>query len=60
VRKAGAGLAEAYAMAERMQDVIGQAEREAGTREARAALREAGAHYRRMRDEIVRALGVET
>lgn len=58
VRKAGAALAEAYAMAERMQDVIAQAEQEATSRETRAALLEAGEHYRKMRDEIVRALGV--
>lgn len=59
VRQAGGALAEAYAMAERMQDVIGQAHREATDTEARVALGRAGEHYRKMRDEIVRALGVE-
>jgi hypothetical protein len=58
VRQAGAALSEAYAMAERMQDVLAQAEREATSVEGRAALQRAGEHHRRMRDEIVRALGV--
>lgn len=58
VRKAGAATAEAWAMAERFQGVLGQAEREAGSVEERAALRAAGVHYRQMRDLIVRALGV--
>jgi transposase-like protein len=58
VKKAGAATKEAWAMAERMQDVLAQAQRETEDREARRALSEAGAHYRRMRDEIVRALGV--
>jgi DNA-binding transcriptional ArsR family regulator len=57
-RRAGSGLAEAYAMAERMQDVIGRAHAEATDREVRASLARAGEHYRRMRDDIVRALGV--
>lgn len=57
VRKVGGARAEAYAMAERMQDVLGQAHREAEDSEARAALSLAGEHYRKMRDEIVRALG---
>ena len=58
VRKAGAATQEAWAMAERMQDVLAQAHRETEDREARRALSEAGVHYRKMRDEIVRALGV--
>jgi transposase len=58
VRRAGAATREAYAMAERMQDVLAQAQRETEDREARRALSEAGVHYRKMRDEIVRALGV--
>lgn len=58
VRKHGGARAEAYAMAERMQDVLAQAQRETEDRDARRALSEAGVHYRRMRDEIVRALGV--
>lgn len=58
VRKAGAATAEAWQMAERMQDVLAQAHRETEDREARAALSRAGVHYRKMRDEIVRALGV--
>lgn len=57
-KRAGGALAEAYAMAERMQDVLGQAHGEATDREAREALSKAGAYYRKMRDEIVRALGV--
>jgi transposase len=56
VRKNGAGLAELYAMAERMQDVIAQAHREEGDRDARRHLGLAGQHYRRMRDEVVAAL----
>lgn len=58
VRKAGAATQEAWAMAERMQDVLAQAQRETEDREAKRALSEAGVHYRRMRDDIVRALGV--
>jgi transposase len=59
VRQTGGALAEAYAMAERLQDVLGQAHSEATDSEARRALSVAGTHYRKMRDEIVRALGVE-
>lgn len=58
VRKAGAATQEAYAMAERFQDVLAQASDEITDSEAQAALARAGEHYRRMRDEIVRALGV--
>lgn len=58
VRAAGAALAEAYSVAERMQDVLAQAQREVESAEARAALDRAGSYYRKMRDEIVRALGV--
>lgn len=57
VRKAGAATQEAYAMAERFQDVLAQA-RDETSGEAREALERAGEHYRKMRDEIVRALGV--
>lgn len=57
VKKAGAALAEAYALSERLQDVLGQASREADAA-ARVHLNTAGGHYRKMRDEIVRALGV--
>lgn len=59
VRTSNAALAEAYAMAERIQDVLAQAQRETTSSETRAALAGAGEHYRRMRDEIVRALGAE-
>ncbi len=58
VRKAGAGLAEAYSMAARLNDVLAQAEREAVSDEAREALQDARAHYHRMSDAITRALGV--
>jgi transposase len=58
VKKAGAAVQEAWAMAERMQDVLAQAQRETTDREAREALSKAGVHYRKMRDEIVKALGV--
>lgn len=58
VRKAGAALSEAYAIAERMQGVLAQAIDEATDDESRAALERAGEPYRKMRDEIVRALGV--
>lgn len=58
-KRAGGAIAEAYAMAERMQDVLGQAHREATDPERRRALAVAGQHYRQMRDEIVRALGVQ-
>lgn len=60
VRKAGAALSEAYSMGERMGRVLAQARDEATTGEARAALDEATADYHRMRDHIVRALGVES
>lgn len=53
----GGGIAEAYSLAERMQDALGLAAQQATNPEARAALFEAGTHYRRMRDQIVRALG---
>jgi hypothetical protein len=59
VRKAGAAEQELYAMAERMQDVMGQAHREATDREKREHYALAGEHYRKMRDEIVRALGIK-
>lgn len=58
VRKAGAALAEAYSMSARMAAVLAQAEREAESDEAREALATAIGHYHRMRDDIVRALGV--
>lgn len=58
VRKAGGAISDLYAMAERMQDVLAYAQREATDREAREALSLAGEHHRKMRDEIVRALGV--
>lgn len=58
VRKAGSALAEAYAMAERMQDVLGQAHREVSDAAARASLSRAGEHHRKARDEIVAALGI--
>lgn len=57
-RKAGVAQAKAYADAERFQDTLGQAHSEATEREAREAWARAGEHYRKMRDEIVRALGV--
>lgn len=57
-RATGGAFAELYSMAERMQDVLAQAHRETEDRAARSALSEAGVHYRKMRDEIVRALGV--
>lgn len=59
VSSVSGALSEAYAMAERMQDVIGQAHREMNDTEGKRALSLAGEHYRRMRDEIVRALGVQ-
>lgn len=60
LRTASKPLADAYAMAERMQDVLGQAHREATDRQAREHLARAGQHYRAMRDEIVHALGITT
>lgn len=60
VRKAGAGLSEAYSMSARMAKVLAQAEAEATTDEARAALADATAHYHRMSDAIVLALGVSS
>jgi predicted transcriptional regulator len=59
VRKAGAAEQELYAMAERMQDAMGQAHREATDPEKRQHYALAGQWYRRMRDEIVRGLGVQ-
>jgi transcriptional regulator with XRE-family HTH domain len=58
LRKVGAAEQELYAMSERMQDVMGKAHGEATGREKREHYALAGAHYRKMRDEIVRALGV--
>lgn len=57
-RAAGGSIAKAYALAESLQDAIGLAHAEAVDREAKEALSLAGAHYRRMRDQVVRALGV--
>lgn len=53
VKKAGAAEAELYAMAEKMQDLMAQAHREAVGREKRAHYAKAGEHYRKWRDEIV-------
>jgi hypothetical protein len=58
IRVRGGSYAELYAMAEKMQDVLGRAHGEATDHEVRAALARAGEHYRRMRDQIVRGLGV--
>ncbi len=58
VKKAGAARAEAYAAAERFQDVIAKAQREAVGRDEREHWSEATSHYHKMRDEIVRAFGV--
>lgn len=58
VRKAGGGISKLYADAERTQDGLAQAHREATNTEARVALSRAGEHHRQYRDQIVRALGV--
>jgi transposase len=59
VKKKGGAIAEAYAMAERLNDVLGQAHAEAEDAEARRDLSAAHELQRGMRDRIVRALGVE-
>lgn len=59
VTTAGAGVAEAYSMAERMDDVLGQAYREAEDNDARRELARAHEFHRAMRDSIVRALGID-
>jgi len=59
VNKTGGALSEAYSLAERMDDVLGQAHREAAESEARRELARAHEFHRAMRDSIVRALGVE-
>lgn len=59
VRKHGGAIAEAYAMAERMQDVIAQAHTEAKEPQARRSLQRATEYHHAMRDFIVKALGVE-
>lgn len=56
VRKAGGAHAELYTMAERMQDVMAQAHREATDSAARREYALAGEHYRKMRDHIVAAV----
>lgn len=58
VKKAGVAHQEAYSLAERMQDVLAQAQRESMDTEAKQALSLAWGHWMKMRDEIVRALGV--
>lgn len=58
LRKAGAAMSELYANCERMQDTLAQARREVTTPEASRSLATAEEHYRHMRDEVVRALGV--
>lgn len=57
-REKGGGIAEAYSLACRMEDELGRAFREASNPEAKTALDSATGHFHRMRDEIVRALGV--
>lgn len=57
VKKQGGAMAELYAMAERMQDVVARAHDEATDKDARRELALAGQNYRVMRDHIVRALG---
>lgn len=59
VKKKGGALAEAYAMAERLDGVLGQAHKEAEDADARRELTAAHELQRGMRDRIVRALGVE-
>lgn len=56
-RKLGGPQEEAYAMAERLQDVLGQAHAKSTAGRPDWAI--AGEHYRKMRDAIVRALGKE-
>jgi|GEM_PF-4033911 len=58
LRKAGAALSELYASCERLQDVIAQARREEKAPETRRILGVAEEHYRLMRDEVVRAIGI--
>lgn len=60
VRKAGAAMAELYAVTERYQDILAQAHRETTDTEARRELSLIGEDYRRMRDRVVRVLGVTT
>jgi HAMP domain-containing protein len=57
-RVRGDVTAEVYAMAERFGDLLAQWHRETGDSATRGHLAEATAHYHKMRDEIVRALGV--
>lgn len=56
LRKKGAGASELYAMAEKMQDVLARAHAEEQDARSREAYARAGEHYRKMRDEIVRAV----
>lgn len=56
-RKVGAEMGDLYATAERMQDLFSPAQAKTCDAEAKAALVRAGEYYRRMRDEIVLALG---
>jgi hypothetical protein len=52
-------LSEAYATAERMRDILGQARREATTPEAKAALKRAEEYHHVTRDSVVEALKEE-
>lgn len=54
--RAGAAAAEAYALAERLQDALGKAHSDAVDRQIRSDFAMAGIHYRKMRDAIVRAV----
>lgn len=54
-----ASISRLYADSEKMQDLLGQAHREATDKAQREALANAGSHYRAMRDEIVKAMGVD-
>lgn len=49
-------LSEAYQLAERMRDVLGQARREARTQDARRALKRAEEYHHIARDSVVEAL----
>lgn len=54
----GGDIAKLYAESERLQDTLGAAHSQMTDREGREALSLAGEHYRKMRDQIVCALGV--
>jgi hypothetical protein len=57
-RRAGGALAEAYALATRLDGILGKARQDATERDPRIAINEAHAYRDKMMDALIKALGV--